>query len=166
MLSGPPAADLLVTGAKLVATGDAERRELAGGWVAITGGLVSGVGSAAEPPPAAGQTLDASGCLVTPGLVNTHHHIYQNLTRCYGPTTGGTLFEWLSGLYPLWAEMQKVPCSDEQAEVRTKEGRCYKFVQFHRIKGVELHLEELKAPDTYSPTVVAAKSHSETEEEE
>jgi 8-oxoguanine deaminase len=96
-------ADLLVTGAKLVATCDGERRELPGGWVAITGGLISGVGRSADPPPAAGQTLDASGCLVTPGLVNTHHHMYQNLTRSYAPAINGSLFSWLSILYPLWA---------------------------------------------------------------
>jgi cytosine/adenosine deaminase-related metal-dependent hydrolase len=101
VVTGP--ADLLVTGAKLVATCDPGRRELAGGWVAITGGLISGVGTATEPPPAARATLDASGCLVTPGLVNTHHHLYQNLTRSYAPVLTGTLFEWLAGLYPLWA---------------------------------------------------------------
>jgi cytosine/adenosine deaminase-related metal-dependent hydrolase len=100
-------ADLLVTGAKLVATCDAEHRELAGGWVAVTGGLVSAVGGAGDPWPAARETLDASGCLVTPGLVNTHHHMYQNLTRSYAPTVNGTLFEWLSGLYPLWAGLDE-----------------------------------------------------------
>lgn len=109
-MSAAPAeqtADLLVTGARLVATGDAGRRELAGGWVAIRGGLISGVGAAADPAPPALETLDASGCLVTPGLVNTHHHMYQNLTRAYAPVTGGTLFEWLSGLYPLWAGLDE-----------------------------------------------------------
>ena len=100
-MTAGPAADLLVTGARLVATCDAEHRELAGGWVAVTGGLVSAVGGAADPPPGARETLDASGCLVTPGLINTHHHMYQNLTRSYAPTVNGTLFEWLSGLYPL-----------------------------------------------------------------
>jgi len=59
-------ADLVVTGAKAVATCDAEHRELAGGWVAVTGGLISAVGGAADPRPAARETLDASGCLVTP----------------------------------------------------------------------------------------------------
>src|SRR6516225_11180386 len=103
VVSPEPGADLLVTGAKLVATCDADRRELAGGWVAITGGLVSAVGAGGSTPPAARETLDASGCLVTPGLINTHHHMYQNLTRSYAPTVNGTLFEWLSGLYPLWA---------------------------------------------------------------
>ena len=98
-----PTADLLVRDAKLVATCDADGRELAGGWVAITGGLVSGVGASADPAPAAAETIDASGCLVTPGLVNTHHHIYQNLTRSYGPAINGSLFSWLTALYPLWA---------------------------------------------------------------
>ena len=87
-----PTADLLVRNAKLVATCDDDGRELAGGWVAITGGLVSGVGSSTDPAPAAAETIDASGCLVTPGLVNTHHHIYQNLTRSYGPAINGSLF--------------------------------------------------------------------------
>jgi cytosine/adenosine deaminase-related metal-dependent hydrolase len=97
------AADLLVRNAKLVATCDSERRELTGGWVAVTSGLVSGVGAAGEPEPEAAEVLDARGCLVTPGLVNTHHHIYQNLTRSYGPAINGTLFSWLTTLYPLWA---------------------------------------------------------------
>ena len=100
-------ADLVVTGAKLVVTCDAQRRELAGGWVAVTGGLITGVGSPADPVPPATHTLDASGCLVTPGLVNTHHHLYQNLTRSYAPTVNGTLFQWLSGLYPLWAGLDE-----------------------------------------------------------
>ena len=109
MSDGPETtADLLVTGATLVATCDDARRELAGGWVAITNGLVSGVGAAADPPPpAATATLDARGCLVTPGLVNTHHHMYQNLTRCYAPAVNGTLFQWLATLYPLWAGLDE-----------------------------------------------------------
>jgi 8-oxoguanine deaminase len=100
-------ADLVVTGARLVATCDAGRRELPGGWVAITDGLISGVGAAGEPPPPARAALDAAGCLVTPGLVNTHHHMYQNLTRSYAPVLSGTLFEWLTGLYPLWARLDE-----------------------------------------------------------
>ena len=60
-------ADLLITNG-YVATVDTARRELDGGWVAITDGLVSGVGASTDPKPAANETLDASGCLVTPGL--------------------------------------------------------------------------------------------------
>ena len=66
-------------------------------------GLVSGVGASAEPTPEAARTIDAAGCLVTPGLVNTHHHLYQNLTRAFAPALNGTLFEWLTRLYPVWA---------------------------------------------------------------
>ena len=95
--------DLLVRNARLVATVDAERRELPGGWVAITDGLIEAVGAGTDPEPRAAQVIDAAGCLVTPGLVNTHHHIFQNLTRAYPPMTDKPLFGWLQSLYPLWS---------------------------------------------------------------
>lgn len=82
---------------------DDERRELAGGWVACTDGFVTAVGAAGDAPPPARRVLRADGCLVTPGLINTHHHIYQNLTRSYRPAVNGSLFEWLTTLYPRWA---------------------------------------------------------------
>jgi len=100
------AADLLVAGADLVATVDDERREIPGGWVAITDGLVSGFGSPGTEPEAV-RTLRADGCLVTPGLINTHHHIYQNLTRAHRPATKATLFGWLTTLYPLWSRLDE-----------------------------------------------------------
>ncbi|MEM9745538.1 MAG: 8-oxoguanine deaminase [Actinomycetota bacterium] len=93
-------ADLLVAGARCVATVDGDRREIDGGWVAVTDGFVSGVGDG--PPPDADTVLDATDCLVTPGLVNTHHHLYQNLTRAFPPMTDKPLFGWLQSLYPLW----------------------------------------------------------------
>jgi cytosine/adenosine deaminase-related metal-dependent hydrolase len=92
--------DLVIRNARCVATLDADRRELAGGWVAVTGGLVEAVG--AGDAPAATTVIDATDCLVTPGLINTHHHIYQNLTRAYPPMTDKPLFGWLQSLYPLW----------------------------------------------------------------
>ncbi|MDE0873424.1 MAG: 8-oxoguanine deaminase [Acidimicrobiales bacterium] len=94
--------DLLFEDAWLVATMDDERRELAGGWVAIDNGYVVAVGSGSDPVPAAHRRIDATGCLVTPGLVNTHHHMFQNLTRAYRPMTSAPLFGWLQSLYPLW----------------------------------------------------------------
>ncbi len=97
-------ADLLLSGAWLVATVDDERRELPGGWVAVTAGRVSGLGSSAEPPPEAGRVVDIDGCLVTPGLINTHHHLYQNLTRAWRPMTSAPLFGWLERLYPIWTD--------------------------------------------------------------
>lgn len=106
-LSGPPTtADLVVSGALLVATVDDDRREIPGGWVAITDGLVSGIGPAGSEPPAS-RVLSAEGCLVTPGLINTHHHIFQNLTRSHRPATQATLFQWLTTLYPLWSRIDE-----------------------------------------------------------
>ena len=51
------------------------------------------------------QVLDATDCLVTPGLVNAHHHLFQNLTRAYPPMTDKPLFGWLQSLYPLWSAL-------------------------------------------------------------
>jgi cytosine/adenosine deaminase-related metal-dependent hydrolase len=100
-------ADLLVHDAELLATVDDTRREIAGGWVAVSGGAVSGVGGPGDPRPPAARTIDARGCLVTPGLVNTHHHLYQNLTRAFAPALTGGLFDWLVTLYPLWARLDE-----------------------------------------------------------
>lgn len=96
-------ADLVIRNARSVATLDASRRELAGGWVAITDGLVEAVGTG--EPPASTESIDATDCLVTPGLINTHHHLYQNLTRAFPPMTDKPLFGWLQSLYPLWARL-------------------------------------------------------------
>ena len=93
-------ADLVIANARCVATMDGARREIPGGWVAITDGLVSAVGDG--PAPEAAKTIDATGCLVTPGLINTHHHLYQNLTRAFPAMTDKPLFGWLQSLYPLW----------------------------------------------------------------
>jgi cytosine/adenosine deaminase-related metal-dependent hydrolase len=103
----PAQADLLIADAELVATVDDTRREIAGGWVAVTGGAVSGVGGPGDLRPTADRTIDARGCLVTPGLVNTHHHLYQNLTRAFAPALTGGLFDWLVTLYPLWARLDE-----------------------------------------------------------
>jgi cytosine/adenosine deaminase-related metal-dependent hydrolase len=100
-------ADLLVHDAELLATVDDGRREIAGGWIAVTDGVVSALGGPADPQPAATRRVDARGCLVTPGLVNTHHHLYQNLTRAYAPALTGGLFDWLVTLYPLWARLDE-----------------------------------------------------------
>ncbi len=103
----PGRCELLVRGARLVATMDDARRELPGGWVAITDGVVAAVGDAATAPPAADAVLDASDCLVTPGLVNAHHHMYQNLTRAHPDMVDKPLFGWLQSLYPLWAAIDE-----------------------------------------------------------
>ncbi|WP_454777611.1 8-oxoguanine deaminase [Georgenia muralis] len=81
--------------------------EIPGGWVALDGGRVHAVGGPGDPQPAATHRVDAGGRLLTPGLVNTHHHMYQNLTRAYAPAINGSLFQWLTTLYPLWARLDE-----------------------------------------------------------
>ena len=98
---------LLVKNARLVATVDAKRREIAGGWVLIKDGLIASVGASTDDLPTADEVIDATDCLVTPGLVNTHHHLYQNLTRAYPPMTSAPLFGWLQTLYPLWSAIDE-----------------------------------------------------------
>jgi cytosine/adenosine deaminase-related metal-dependent hydrolase len=100
-----PAVDLVVGGAELVVTMDGGQ-EIPGGWVAISGGTIAAVGAPGHEPSAA-QRISADGCLLTPGLINTHHHIYQNLTRAYRPATGSNLFGWLSTLYPIWSGLDE-----------------------------------------------------------
>lgn len=100
-------AQLVVRGADLVATMDVERREIPGGWVAVDDGLVVAVGGPSDAPPPADRVIDASGCLVTPGLVNTHHHMFQNLTRAWPPMTDKPLFGWLQSLYPQWRRLDE-----------------------------------------------------------
>jgi cytosine/adenosine deaminase-related metal-dependent hydrolase len=102
-----PTTDLLVRNALLVATVDDNRREIPGGWVAVTNGVITGVGSSTDPEPSAHTIVDATGCLVTPGLINTHHHLYQNLTRAFPPMTTKPLFGWLQTLYPLWRALNE-----------------------------------------------------------
>jgi len=92
--------DLVIAGSRCVATMDADVGDVDGGWVAIADRRLVGVGTGSPPPAAA--TLDATDCLVTPGLVNTHHHLFQNLTRAFPPMTDKPLFGWLQSLYPRW----------------------------------------------------------------
>ncbi len=85
---------------------DGDRREIDGGWVAIRSGTVVDVGRPGDEPEAT-RTVSAANCLVTPGFINTHHHIYQNLTRSFGPALDGNLFHWLRTLYPLWSRLDE-----------------------------------------------------------
>src|SRR6266581_2304628 len=96
--------DLLVRDAERLVTMTGE--EIVGGWVAVTEGLVAAVGDAGSEP-AAVEVMSARGCLVTPGLINTHHHIFQNLTRSFAPAVNATLFDWLSTLYPVWSRLDE-----------------------------------------------------------
>ena len=95
-----------------VVTMDDAGTELPDGWILVGDGLVSAVGSGAEPE--ADQRFDLGGAVATPALVNTHHHLYQTLTRARAPQ--GTLFEWLVELYPTWT---KIDAEAEYAAART-----------------------------------------------
>ncbi len=85
---------------------DDEGTEHEDGWLLVEDGMVAAVGAGAEPE--AGERVDLGGALVTPGLVNTHHHLYQTLTRARAQES--SLFGWLKALYPVWARL------DEEAE--------------------------------------------------
>jgi len=87
---------------------DSHGAEHAPGHVVVRDGRIAAVGpgTAPDPEPAASvRRVDASGCLVTPGLVNTHHHLYQWVTR--GLAVDDGLFGWLSTLYPVWGQIDE-----------------------------------------------------------
>ncbi len=92
---------LLVKNADMLVTMDGARREIAGGCLLVEDGVITSVG----PELPADQVLDATGCVVTPGLVNTHHHLYQSLTKVVPGGQDALLFGWLQTLYPIWAKM-------------------------------------------------------------
>ena len=104
-VSPPAGKTLLVRNARLLVTMDAQRREIVDGAVFIRGHVIEQVGASAELPQEADEIIDASGHLVMPGLVNTHHHMYQSLTRAVPAAQDGELFNWLTALYPIWAGM-------------------------------------------------------------
>lgn len=94
--------DVLIKGAVAVLTMDDTRRELAGADVLLRDGVIAGVGHGLEAGRA--EVVNAAGCIVTPGLVNTHHHLYQTLTRAVPGGQDALLFGWLQTLYPIWAK--------------------------------------------------------------
>ncbi|MDD2282697.1 MAG: 8-oxoguanine deaminase [Eubacteriales bacterium] len=93
---------LLIKNAAFIATMDAHGRELRNQDILIEGPAIAAIGPNLTPPPAA-QVLDASNRWVFPGLVNTHHHLFQTLTRCVPAIQEAELFPWLKYLYPVWA---------------------------------------------------------------
>ena len=95
---------ILLSGGHVV-TMDGERAEYASGHVAVDGARITSVGAGSWPGGLADRVIDASTCLVTPGLVNTHDHLYQWVTR--GRAVDSTLFEWLCELYPVWAKLDE-----------------------------------------------------------
>lgn len=103
--SSPPVA-LLIRDALLLCTFDEADTEISGGWLAVDDGVIVGLGGAGTAPPPARQTVDASGCLVLPGLVNAHQHLYQNLTRCYAAgAQAQNLTDWFWAYFTAWGRL-------------------------------------------------------------
>lgn len=88
-----------------VVTMDDHQREIPDGGLFIQDGLIHQVGATNELPATADQVLDLNGHVILPGLVNTHHHFYQTLTRAVPPAQDANLFNWLKTLYPIWARL-------------------------------------------------------------
>jgi cytosine/adenosine deaminase-related metal-dependent hydrolase len=110
---------LLIRNANLLVTMDAQRREIADGAVFVRDNVIEAVGPTVELPATADEVIDARDQIVIPGLVNTHHHMYQTLTRAC--VQDNELFGWLRGLYPIWAnltpEMVRVSTQTAMAEL-------------------------------------------------
>ena len=98
---------LLVRHIQHLITMNTERQQLKDAAIYVRDNVIDYVGLTAELPPArfdqADRVIDARGLIIMPGLINTHHHLYQTLTRCIA--VDAVLFDWLKTLYPIWARM-------------------------------------------------------------
>ncbi len=96
---------LLIRHTEVLATLDDHRREIHDGGLFIRDGFIEQVGPTDQLPSSADEVLDLAGHILLPGLVNTHHHFYQTLTRAVPAAQNANLFGWLKTLYPIWARM-------------------------------------------------------------
>ena len=96
---------LLVKNASLLVTMDDQRREIRDGGLFIRDGFIQQVGETADLPYHADEVIDLRDHIVLPGLINTHHHFYQTLTRAVPAAQNANLFNWLTTLYPIWARI-------------------------------------------------------------
>lgn len=92
--------EILIKSADTILTMDDLRRELSGADIRIRGGVIVEIGQGLKTT---GETVLANNCVVTPGLVNTHHHLFQTLTRAVPGGQDALLFDWLKTLYPIWS---------------------------------------------------------------
>jgi cytosine/adenosine deaminase-related metal-dependent hydrolase len=140
-----------------VVTMDDDLTELQRGWIQVEDGFIAAVGGG-EPPP--GEREDFGGAVLTPGLVNTHHHLYQTLTRARAQQAD--LFTWLRELYPLWAG---IDAEAEYAAARTGLAElalsgCSTVFDHHYVfpRGVEGLIEaEVEAARELGVRIVAAR---------
>src|ERR1019366_4880253 len=112
-----PPTSLLIRNIHTLVLMDAENQVLHGGYLYAEDGEIRRVGSGAARLPKAGRVIDGRHFIAPPGLVNTHHHLYQPLTRAYAPAANAKLFDWLVALYPIWARLD-----EECVEVATLAG--------------------------------------------
>jgi 8-oxoguanine deaminase len=96
---------LLIRNSEILVTMDDHHREIPHGGLFSRDGIIEQVGPSNELPDSADVVLDLAGHIVLPGLVNTHHHFYQTLTRAVPAAQDANLFNWLKTLYPIWARM-------------------------------------------------------------
>ncbi|HVO44535.1 MAG TPA: 8-oxoguanine deaminase, partial [Aggregatilineales bacterium] len=96
---------LLVKNAHILVTMDDSRREITGGGLFVRDNRIEWVGETYDLPSTADEVLDLREHVVLPGLVNTHHHMYQSLTRAIPGAQDAELFDWLTALYRLWAHL-------------------------------------------------------------
>jgi 8-oxoguanine deaminase len=96
---------LLIKHTTTLVTMDDHRREIPDGGLFIQDGFVQQVGPTRDLPTVADEVLDLSGHILLPGLINTHHHFYQTLTRAVPAAQDANLFNWLKTLYPIWGRM-------------------------------------------------------------
>ena len=112
---------LLLKNADVLVTMDAERREIPDGGVFIRDGVIEAVGASDALPASADQVISLAGCVALPGLINTHHHMFQSLTRAIPGAQDVELFGWLRRLYPIWSgltpEMIRVSTLTAMAEL-------------------------------------------------
>ncbi len=97
---------LLARHADVLVTMDDTRREIPDGALFVRGNRIEQVGVSADLPPSADEVIDLSGHVLLPGLVNTHHHMFQTLTRVVPAAQDSELFGWLKALYPIWARLE------------------------------------------------------------
>lgn len=114
-------ATLLLRNADRVVTMDEGRREIEGGFVLVEDNRIVAVGGPEAAPDTADTVIDLAGHVLLPGLVNTHHHMYQSLTRAVPAAQDADLFGWLKALYPIWSrltpEMVRVSTQTAMAEL-------------------------------------------------
>ncbi|MEM1142933.1 MAG: 8-oxoguanine deaminase, partial [Pseudomonadota bacterium] len=98
---------LLLKNADVLVCMDDKRREIPGGGLFARDGIIEHVGESHALPRQADHVVDLTGHVLIPGLINTHHHLYQNLTRLLPAAQNAPLFRWLQALYPVWAHIPR-----------------------------------------------------------